>query len=71
MAAGKSQDEIDAAIKQYAASQAQMTQVELRAFSKVFLALEKEQQAKVGPFLFMMNGLFKNKNWDTNLASSN
>ena len=70
-AAGKSQDEIDAAIKQYAASQAQMTQVELRAFSKVFLALEKEQQAKVGPFLFMMNGLFKNKNWDTNLASSN
>jgi hypothetical protein len=71
VAAGKSQDEIDAAIKQYAASQAQMTQVELRAFSKVFLALEKEQQAKVGPFLFMMNGLFKNKNWDTNLASSN
>jgi hypothetical protein len=71
VAAGKTQDEIDAAIKAYAATQIQMVQIESRAFSKVYLALDKEQQAKVGPLLAMMNGLFKNKNWDTNLAGPN
>jgi hypothetical protein len=71
VAAGKTQDEIDAAIKAYAATQIRMVQIESRAFSKVYLALDKEQQAKVGPLLGMMNGLFKNKNWDTNLTGSN
>jgi Spy/CpxP family protein refolding chaperone len=71
VAAGKSQDEIDAAIKEYAAAQAQMAQIELRAVSKIYQALEKDQQAKAGPLLGMVNGIFKGKNWDTVPTRSN
>ena len=71
VAAGKSQDEIDAAIKEYAAAQTQMAQIELRAVGKIYQALEKEQQAKAGPLLAMVNGIFKGKNWDSNPASPN
>jgi len=64
VAAGKSQDEIDAAIKEYAAAQTQMAQIELRALAKIFPVLDKEQQPKAGALLSLVNGVFKNKNWD-------
>jgi hypothetical protein len=68
VAAGKSQDEINAAIKEYAAAQVQMTQIEMRAFAKIFPALDKEQQAKAADprgLFGMLNGIFKGKNWDS------
>lgn len=66
VAAGKSQDEINGAINEYAAAQTQMTQIELHAFTKIYQALEKEQQAKAPGILGMMSGIFKSKNWDSN-----
>jgi len=67
VAAGKSQDDINAAINEYAATQAKMTQIELRCFAKIFAVLDKDQQAKSPQVLLMsMNGIFKNKNWDSN-----
>ncbi len=66
VAAGKSGDEITAAINQTAAAQTQMTQIELGAFLKIYQALDKDQQAKAGMLPAMMNGIFKNKNWDSN-----
>jgi Spy/CpxP family protein refolding chaperone len=68
VAAGKSQDEINAAIKDYAAAQVQMTQIEMRAFAKIFPTLDKEQQAKAADprgLFGMLNGIFKGKNWDS------
>jgi Spy/CpxP family protein refolding chaperone len=69
VAAGKSQDDINAAITELAGSQAQMTQIELHTFNKVFQALDKEQQAKAPAVLGMMNGIFKGKNWDATPAA--
>src|SRR5271157_714133 len=66
VASGKSQDEIGAAIKEYAAAQTQMAQIELRAVGKIYQALDKDQQSKAAPLqalLGMVNGIFKNKNW--------
>jgi hypothetical protein len=71
VAAGKSQDEIDAAIKECAAAQTQMAQIELRAASNIYRALDKDQQTKAGQLLAIVNGIFKGKNWDSNPASSN
>jgi Spy/CpxP family protein refolding chaperone len=70
VAAGKSQDEINAAINEYAAAQTQMTLIELRAFTKIFQSLEKDQQAKAPGMLPMMSGIFKGKNWDSNPSSN-
>jgi predicted solute-binding protein len=71
VAAGKSQDEIDAAIKTYAAAQAQMAQIELRAVAKIFPVLEKDQQARAGALLSLLNGIYKGKNWDAPPTSPN
>jgi Spy/CpxP family protein refolding chaperone len=71
VAAGKSQDEIDAAIKEYAAAQAQMAQIELRAVAKIYQALDKDQQPKAVQLLALVNGIFKGKNWDSNPTSPN
>jgi hypothetical protein len=66
VAAGKSQDDLNAAISELAASQTKMTQIEMGAFLKIYQALDKDQQAKAGALPAMMNGIFKNKNWDSN-----
>jgi Spy/CpxP family protein refolding chaperone len=66
VAAGKSGDDLNAVISEYAASQTKMTQIELGAFVKIYQAVDKDQQAKIPPVLAMMNGIFKNKNWDSN-----
>jgi Spy/CpxP family protein refolding chaperone len=71
VAAGKTQDEIGAAIKDYSAAQVHMTQIEIHAFAKIFQTLDKEQQAKAPGLLGMMNGIFKGKNWDASPTSPN
>jgi len=64
VAGGKSQDDIAKACAAEGELEAQMAEIELRAFSKVFLGLEKDQQQRVGPLYQMMRGLFNGKNWN-------
>jgi len=63
VAAGKSQDEIDKAANACGTLQAQMTGVEMKAFAKIYQALDKDQQQNAGRVFFMMQGIFKGKNW--------
>jgi hypothetical protein len=63
VAAGK-QEDIDAAVKTYAASETQMAGIEMNAFAKIFQALDKEQQSKSPQIFSMFAGIFKNKNWN-------
>jgi Spy/CpxP family protein refolding chaperone len=65
---GKSQDEVDQAVKSFAALEAQVSGVEARAFSKIFAGLDADQktnaQALVSTLTFM-HEVFKRKNWNT------
>jgi Spy/CpxP family protein refolding chaperone len=63
VAAGKSQDEIDKAANACGTLQAQMTGVEMKAFAKIYQTLDKDQQQNAGRVFFMMQGIFKGKNW--------
>lgn len=63
VAAG-SQDSISAAVNAYAVSEAQMAVIELKAFSKIYTSLEKEQQQHVGQFYNMIGGIFRGKTWN-------
>jgi hypothetical protein len=67
IAAGKSQDEIDQAVKSYSALEAQVSTLEAKAFGKIFSGLEADQkanqQALVGSLNFM-HEVFKRKNWN-------
>jgi Heavy-metal resistance len=63
VAAGK-QEDIDAAVKTYAAAETQMAGIEMNAFAKIFQALDKEQQSKSPQIFGMFAGIFKNKNWN-------
>ena len=60
---GKSQAEIDQAVKSYADLQARMAAIEMKAFSRLFKALDADQQQKTRPVFVMMSGLFLSKNW--------
>jgi len=66
--AGKSQDEVDQAVKSFSGIEAQVTAVEARAFAKIFAGLDAEQKANsqglVGSLMFM-HELFKRKNWNS------
>ncbi len=62
--AGGNQDQINSAVNNYAAAEAQMATIELQAFAKIYPALEKDQQQHGGQLFAMMNGIFKNKNWN-------
>ena len=64
VAAGKSQDEIAKACVDEAQLDTQMAEIELRAFAKVFVGLDKDQQQHAGPLYQMMRGLFNGKNWN-------
>lgn len=62
--AGGKQEEIDAAVKSYAAAETQMAGIEMNAFAKIYNALDKEQQQKSPTIYQMMPGIFKGKNWN-------
>ncbi len=62
--AGKSQDEIDRAVKDCAAAEARMAAVEMQAFARIYKSLEQDQRSKVTPVFLMMAGIFKGKNWN-------
>ena len=64
VSAGKSQDEIDKLVKSHADIESQMAGIEMRAFARIFKELDKEQQPRAQVLFQMMNGIFKNKNWN-------
>jgi len=61
--AGKSQDEINQAIKAYADIQAQMAAIEMKAFAGIYKDLDSGQQQQASRLFAMMTGVFKGKNW--------
>jgi hypothetical protein len=62
--AGGKQEEIDGAVKSYAAAETQMAGIEMNAFAKIYNALDKDQQQKSPQIFQMMPGIFKGKNWN-------
>jgi hypothetical protein len=62
--AGGKQEEIDGAVKSYAAAETQMAGIEMNAFAKIYSALDKDQQQKSPQIFQMMPGIFKGKNWN-------
>jgi len=63
VAAGK-QDDVAKAVDAEATLEAQMTVLELKAFSKFATTLEPDQQQRAGALFQMMRGMFSNKNWN-------
>ena len=66
--AGKSQDEIDQAVKSFADVEAQVSGVEAKAFTKIFSGLDAEQKSNAQGLvstLMMMHELFKHKSWNS------
>ena len=65
IASGKSQDEIAKAVAAEAQLEAQMTEIELRAFAKFALTLDDQQKQRAGNLFQMMRGMFNGKNWNS------
>ena len=63
IAEGKSPDEIEKAAGAFGSLRAQMAGIEMTAFAKIYLALDKDQQPGAGPVFYMMQGIFNGKNW--------
>jgi hypothetical protein len=62
---GKSPDDIAKLGAAAGELDAQMAEIEIKAFMKVMGGLEKDQQQRAGQMLFpMMRGLFAGKNWN-------
>lgn len=62
--AGGNQEQVTSAVNAYAAAEAQMATIELKAFAKIYPALDKEQQQGGAQLYAMMTGVFKGKNWN-------
>lgn len=58
------QPQIDQLVANYGNLEAQMTSIELRAFSKLVDALNQDQQKRVGPAFQLMTGMFNGRNWN-------
>ena len=64
VSAGKPQGEVDQLVKSHAAIESQMAGIEMKAFVKIYQGLDKDQQSNIPVLFQMMNGIFKNKNWN-------
>lgn len=62
--AGKNQDDIAKACAAEAQLEAEMTGIELRAFSRFALTLQDDQKPRAAALFQMMRGMFSNKNWN-------
>lgn len=65
--AKKSDDEIKQAAATSSGLSAQLSQIELQTFAKIFAALDDTQKANrqgLGRLLGLMNGIYRNKNWN-------
>ena len=69
--AGKSQDEIDQAVKSFSVIEAQVTAAEAKAFTRIFAGLDAGQKANqqgLVTSLMFLHELFKRKNWNAQSA---
>jgi len=65
VAGGKSQDDVAKAGAAVGQLEAQMAEVEIKAFLKVLDGLENDQKQRAAQMLFpMMRGMFAGKNWN-------
>src|ERR1039457_924234 len=65
IAAGKSQEEIDKAVRHHAELETQIASIELHAFAKAVVLLEPDQKQRGIPLLFAtVRGVFGGKNWN-------
>uniref|UniRef100_Q01XX6 Periplasmic heavy metal sensor n=1 Tax=Solibacter usitatus (strain Ellin6076) TaxID=234267 RepID=Q01XX6_SOLUE len=62
VAGGKSSEEL---VKNEGVLEAQMAEIEMRAFAKVAETLEEDQKPRAGMLFQMMRGFFAKKNWNT------
>ena len=62
--AGKNEEEIKKLTVSLGALEAQMAEIELKAFSQVYKGLEKEQLPGTRGLFPMMKGMFSGKNWN-------
>ena len=62
--AGKSEEEIKTLTSSLGTLEAQMAEIELKAFAQVYKSLEKEQIAGTRGLFPMMKGMFSGKNWN-------
>ena len=65
VAAGKGPDEITTAVRAEGVLEAQMAEIEMRAYVKIRGTLEDEQKARAGGLFMMMRGIFSKKNWNS------
>lgn len=64
--ANKSEDELKQVAKAASDLNAQLSQIEIRAFAKMYAALDdiqKKDMRSLGRALFLMNGMYHTKNW--------
>ena len=64
VSSGNGQADIDKAVSGFAALEAQMANIEMKTFAKIYHTLDKEQQSRAAQLFFMMQGVFKSKNWN-------
>ena len=62
VAGGKSSEEL---VKNEGLLEAQLAEIEMRAFAKVAETLEEDQKPRAGMLFQMMRGIFNKKNWNT------
>ncbi len=60
---GGKAEEIDRAVKSYAALETKMAEIELKSFARIFKLLDSDQQSKTRAVFTMMSGVFQGKNW--------
>jgi hypothetical protein len=64
-AAASKADEVEKQTASVAALEAQMAEVEMKTFAKVYKSLDKEQIQGSARLFQMMKGIFAEKNWNT------
>jgi hypothetical protein len=62
--AGKSEGEIKNLTSSLGALEAQMAEIELKAFSEVYKSLDKDQLTAIRGLFPLMKGMFSGKNWN-------
>jgi len=62
---GKNEEEIKKLTSSLGALEAQMAEIELKAFTQVYKSLDKEQMTGARGFFPMMKGIFSGKNWNS------
>lgn len=62
--AKKPQAEIDQLTASYASQMTQMTNIEMRAFARLYDSLNPDQQKKIGPAFQLVPGMFNSRDWN-------